>query len=48
MKATLRLRTIDLRYALTLYLFQHGPTTVADLIEASQYQGFDIVLRRRA
>ncbi len=42
MKATLRLRTIDLRYALTLYLFQHGPTTVADLIEALQYQGFDI------
>jgi hypothetical protein len=42
MKATLRLRTIDLRYALTLYLFQHGPTTVADLIEALQFQGFDI------
>ena len=37
-----RLRGIELRYALTLYLFQHGPTTVPDLIEALGYQGFDM------
>ena len=37
-----RLRGTELRYALTLYLFQHGPTTVPDLIEALDYQGFDI------
>jgi hypothetical protein len=38
----LLLRGIELRYALTLYLAQHGPTTVADLIDAMNYQGFDI------
>jgi hypothetical protein len=37
-----QLRGVELRYALTLYLFQHGPKTVADLIEALDYQGFDI------
>jgi hypothetical protein len=42
MTNSLVLRGIELRYALTLYLFQHGPTTVADLIEALYYQGFDI------
>lgn len=42
MNAKLRLRTIELRYVLTQYLFQHGPTTVADLIDALDYQGFDI------
>jgi hypothetical protein len=42
MNPRIRLRTIELRYALTLYLFQHGPTTVTDLIDALYYQGFDI------
>jgi hypothetical protein len=42
MKATFRLRTIDLRYALLLYSFQHGPTTVADLVDLLHFQGFEI------
>ena len=37
-----QLRGVELRYALTLFLFQHGPQTVADLIEALEYQCFDI------
>ncbi len=36
------LRGIELRYALTLYLFQHGPLRVPDLIDALDFQGFDI------
>jgi hypothetical protein len=36
------LRGIELRYALTLYLFQHGPATVPDLIDALEHQGFGI------
>ena len=34
------LRGIELRYALTLYLGQHGPQTVPQLIDALTYQGF--------
>jgi hypothetical protein len=37
-----QLRGIELRYALTLFLFQHGAKTVDELIEALDYQGFDI------
>jgi hypothetical protein len=37
-----QLRGVELRYALTFYLFQHGPKTVAELIDALEYQGFDI------
>jgi hypothetical protein len=37
-----QLRGVELRYALTLYLFQHGPTTVAELVDALDFQGFDI------
>jgi hypothetical protein len=37
-----QLQGIDLRYALTMYLLQHGPTTVNELIEAMIWQGFDI------
>jgi hypothetical protein len=37
-----QLRGVELRYALTLYLFQHGPQTVADLIDALDFQGFEI------
>ena len=36
------LQGIELRYALTMYLLQHGPTTVRDLIEALEWQGFEI------
>jgi hypothetical protein len=31
----------ELRCALTMYLFQHGPATVAELIDALDFQGFD-------
>ena len=34
------LQGIELRYALTMYLLQHGPTTVGELIEALEWQGF--------
>ncbi|MGX9789089.1 hypothetical protein [Mycobacterium sp. MMS18-G62] len=37
-----QLRGIELRYALTMYLFQHGSSTVADLLDALDFQGFDI------
>jgi hypothetical protein len=37
-----QLRGVELRYALTMYLFQHGPQTVADLVEALEFQCFDI------
>lgn len=33
---------MELRYALTLYLHQHGPATVAELINALEYQNFEI------
>ena len=35
-----RLQGIELRYALTMYLLQHGPTTVNKLVEAMEWQGF--------
>ena len=37
-----QLRGVELRYALTMFLFQHGAKTVAELIEALDYQSFDI------
>lgn len=33
------LRSIELRYVLTLYLFDHGPATVAELVWAVAAQG---------
>lgn len=36
----LQIRGIELRYALTMYLHQHGPQSVADLVDALEYQGF--------
>jgi hypothetical protein len=36
------LQGIELRYALTMYLLQHGPTTVNELVEAMEWQGFHI------
>ena len=38
----MELQGLDLRYALTMYLLQHGPTTVSELIEAMEWQGFHI------
>jgi hypothetical protein len=32
---------VELRYVLTFYLSQNGRATVADLIEALDYYGFD-------
>lgn len=37
-----QLQGLELRYALTLYLLQHGPTSVDELIKAIRWQGFDI------
>lgn len=37
-----QLRGVELRYVLTMYLFQHGSKTVAELIDALDYQGFEI------
>jgi len=37
-----QLRGVELRYALTMFLFQHGPKTVAELIDALDFQSFDI------
>ena len=34
------LRGIELRYALTLYLAQHGPKTITELIDGLSYHGF--------
>ena len=42
MKTRNHLHGIELRYALTMYLLQHGPTTVSELVEAMEWQGFDI------
>jgi hypothetical protein len=36
-----RLRGIELRYALTMQLFNQGPATITNLIEALASQGFD-------
>jgi hypothetical protein len=43
--AQLCLRGVELRYALTLYLGQHGPQTVPQLIDALTYQGFSFAGR---
>jgi len=37
-----RLRGYELRCVLTLHLFQHGRTTVADLIDMLDYDGFEV------
>jgi hypothetical protein len=33
---------IELRYLLTTYLFDHGPATVGELVEALTYHGFSV------
>lgn len=40
MKQVLQLRGIELRYALTMELFLHGPATVPQLIDALAWHGF--------
>jgi len=45
MTERLKIRGIELRYALTMYLQQHGPQSVAALIDGLQYQGFDFPCR---
>ena len=37
-----RLRGIELRYLLTMELFNQGPTTITNLIEAVISRGFDL------
>lgn len=41
----LEIRGIELRYALTIFLQQHGPQRVAELVDALEYQGFVIAGR---
>jgi hypothetical protein len=36
------LRGIELRYALTLHLYQHGPATVTELIDVLGRHGVDV------
>jgi hypothetical protein len=38
----LEVRSTDLRYLLTAYLFDHGPATVAELVDALAYHGFSV------
>jgi hypothetical protein len=42
MSNSLEVRGTDLRYLLTAYLFDHGPATVDELVEALTYHGFRI------
>lgn len=35
-----QLQGIELRYALTMYLLQHGPNTVKELVAGLEWQGF--------
>jgi hypothetical protein len=43
--AEICLRGIELRYALTLYIAQHGRQTVSDLAGALAHQGFSVAGR---
>lgn len=36
----LEVRGTDLRYLLTAYLFDHGPATIDELVDALAYHGF--------
>ena len=40
MSQMLTVRGTDLRYLLTSYLFDHGPATVEELVDALAYHGF--------
>ena len=45
MSNTLQVKGTDLRYLLTSYLFDHGPATVGELIDALAYHGFCVAGR---
>jgi hypothetical protein len=45
MTTLLEVSGTDLRYLLTAYLFDHGPATVDELVEALTYHGFRTVGR---
>lgn len=45
MTEPVRLRGIELRYALTLFLFQHGRCTVKELVDGLTLQGFEFATR---
>ncbi len=45
MSNSVEVRGTDLRYLLTAYLFDHGPATVDELVEALAYHGFRTVGR---
>jgi hypothetical protein len=40
MSDSLEVRGTDLRYLVTAYLFDHGPATVDELVDALAYHGF--------
>jgi hypothetical protein len=40
MSDSLEVRGTDLRYLITAYLFDHGPATVDELVDALAYHGF--------
>ncbi|WP_101950024.1 hypothetical protein [Mycobacterium sp. 3519A] len=40
MSDSLQVRGTDLRYLITAYLFDHGPASVNDLVDALAYHGF--------
>lgn len=42
MSNSLQVRGTELRYLLTAYLFDHGPATVAELVDALTYHGFSV------
>ena len=45
MRKMRRLRGYELRCVLTLHLFQHGPATIAELIDALDFHGFEVAGR---
>ena len=42
MSTSREVRGVELRYLLTTYLYDHGPATVEELVDALTYQGFDV------
>ncbi len=42
MDDALQLRGIELRYALTMHLFSHGPASIAELANALAWHGFAV------
>jgi hypothetical protein len=46
MSQALTVSGTDLRYLLTAYLFDHGPATVEELVDALAYHGFRAAGRR--